>query len=156
MKNKAYRVINQDELKERLIRILRFRTGDKLTYEQLEKIYEAVGNEQCKIVFTQEPDVFLKRITLKNSADCNREHTEKGTFVFGKFVFGSKKDSNCGNKVIYSSRNAVFDITEPATALIEVNNRGYDDLSVLMNQKDLIIFIPKFMNEGAVEDRKAG
>ena len=156
MKNKEFRSLSFAERQDRLERIIRTRTDDALERVYLDRIIQAIDvGEQYSVRVLNDSAAFEAAVTLRQVHVVLNGHEKstvtKGQFLFGDFDFGQsvlktdtlKQSSGKVHKAI------LLDSEKPAAALVEIKNLGYEDLSVLMNTNEIIIYMPQAAAEKA-------
>lgn len=156
MKNKEFRNLSAAERQNRLERIIRTRTEDMLNREHLSRIMRAVDvGEQYSVRVVNEPAVFESAITLKQVhvfiSDHEKSTETKGMTLFGAFDFGESvlKTDTMKQSSGRTHKAVLMDTETPAAALIETRNLGYEELSVLLNSKEIVIYVPRTLNQKA-------
>lgn len=146
MENKKFKTLTESEKRDRFSRILRLKTGDKLSNSQINQITAVTKGEQCRIRVAHDPDAFSNMLMLKNSAAekvyGTERHEETGLYIYGDYSFGVE---NIMRDVIGARRNqknAHFNREMPAAAFIRAVNTGFKDLNVFDNDATLLIYIP--------------
>ena len=168
MKNALFRTLSAAEKQEKLERILRTKTEDTLTAAERKAILASVNpNEQYAIRVFTDVRAFEKAITLRQVhtliGEIEKRTVTRGQTVFGDFHFGESvlKTDTLKRESGKIHKAELFDTDQPAAAVLETRNIGYDDLNVLMNIDEIVLYIPSERMEGAENGndrlcRKAG
>lgn len=148
MKNTTFAELPMEVKAERFSRIIRSKAYDTLTKEQMNEIIERVDvSKQYSIIVVSNPVDFEHYIMLKNQTVEKGDHVQstvtEGDAVFGNFVFGKSdiKADEMGNRGRVK-KSWLKDTSRPAAALLTVQNNGYDNLNVLMNENKIILYVP--------------
>ncbi len=156
MNNRAFRSLSAAEKRDRLSRIIRSRTGDALNQRERAIILNAVDPAaQYNIRICTDAASFEKAVTLRQVhvlAGSFEKHTATtGRTLFGSFSFGSSELKTDAMKRSSGriQKAALLDTERPAAALVETRNIGYDDLSVLMDTREIVLYIPLVAAERA-------
>lgn len=149
MRNKVFQSLSPAERRDRLERIIRTRTGDVLQREELTRILCNVDvDAQYSVCVVSDPTAFEDAITLKQvhvflngraKSTMTSGEALLGEFAFGESVLKTDAMKRSSGKV---KKAVLLDSEKPAAALIETKNIGYDDLSVLLNNKEIVIYVP--------------
>lgn len=104
-------------------------------------------SKQYSIIVVSNPVDFEHYIMLKNQTVEKGGRVQstvtEGDAVFGNFVFGKSyiKADEMGNRGRVK-KSWLKDTSKPAAALLTVQNSGYDNLNVLMNENKIILYVP--------------
>lgn len=151
MRNAYFARLSDDQRTERFERIIRTRTNDLLSSEEIQRITGAVDkNRQYGIEVAFQPDDFERLLTLRKigrqKSDGRLESSVMdGTGIFGSFAFGEEiktvdeKRSRAVGKYI---RAKLYQPAMPAAAIITVTNSGYADLITPLSEEKIVIYIP--------------
>ena len=168
MKNSMFRILSAAEKKEKLERILRTKTEDTLTAAERKAILASVSpDKQYAIRVFTDVQAFEQAITLRQVhtliGEIEKRTVTRGQTVFGDFRFGESvlKTDTLKRESGKIHKAELFDTEESAAAVLETRNIGYDDLNVLMNVDEIVLYIPSERMEGTKNGndrlcRKAG
>jgi hypothetical protein len=155
MKNSTFKNIPNAEKTERFLRIVRSKAFDALNRDEQNELLEKVDlSRQYSIRVTTNPLEFQRIVTLKDTMIENDGHIQstvaEGTAVFGKFSFGKsfvkKNDAAMSGSIC---KRAMLDAGHPAAAVIKIRNSGYANLSISLQEDELIIYVPRDMAQMA-------
>ena len=151
MKNREFARLDKNERFERMVRIVRSRAFDSLLTEELNEIMKHVDvMKQYSIRVITSPVEYERFLTLKcRKEDINgheRSTDTEGQYIFGGYEFGKSIIKLNSKGVSGKTHKAVLkDVFHPAAALISVHNRGFDDLSILMDEDIIAVYVPEEM-----------
>lgn len=135
MKNQGFILTPGSEKRCKLSTILRSRTNDSLTREQLKFIMQStVSGIQYSIDVFTEPSVFCQALTLEHSGNIN----DWGKIVFGQALFGRNNDTG-------STPGQLYQEQDPAAAII---TRSLGTLPETRVRAILIYVPPKLYRKG--------
>lgn len=158
MRNVYFARLSTDQKTERMARVIRIRTNDLLTLDEIQRITGAVDkNKQYSIEVVFLPAVFERFLTLqkvgRKKPDGYMEHSvAEGIGIFGSFSFGeeTKTIDEAQNRVVGKYLKArLYQPAMPAAAIISVTNSGYTDLKVPLSVEKIVIYIPKTLYRNA-------
>ena len=130
MKNQSFACVSDDERQRKLSTILRTRTNDSLSEEQLKDIMLSVVSEyQYEICVYTDHSEFCDALILEESG-------EKGKIAFGQALFGQR---NCNKNV----SGELFQKNQPVTAIIT----QYIGASSDTHLRTIRIYIPSHIYE---------
>ena len=130
--------------------------GDALNQHEREIILSAVDpNAQYSIHICTDATAFEKAITLRQvhvlTGSFEKHTTTTGRTLLGRFSFGlSELKTDAMKRSSGKMRKGMLlDTERPAAALVETRNIGYDDLSVLMDVRKIVLYLPSAAAEQA-------
>ena len=151
MKNAYFTRLSDDQRTERFERIIRTRTNNLLSTEEIRRITGAVDkNRQYGIEVAFTPDDFERLLTLRKigtqRADGRMESSGmEGTGIFGSFSFGEesrKVDETRSRAAGKYTKATLYQPAMPAAAIITVTNSGFADLKTPLSEEKIVIYIP--------------
>lgn len=156
MNNRAFRSLSAAEKRDRLSRVIHSRVGDALNQRERTIILNAVDPAaQYSICICTDAASFEKAVTLRQvhvlTERFEKHTTTTGRALLGSFSFGSSelKTDAMKSSSGKTHKATLHDAERPAAALVETRNIGYDDLSVLMDAREIVLYLPPAAAEQA-------
>lgn len=149
MNNRKFAGLTELERRNLLGRIIRVRTGDALTREQVKGILRTIDVDEQYSIEAVDREEFIRVITLAQEQVMEREGLRitktTGQKVFGMFQFGHSIKKSGGKRRIVGmvQKGTLTDTCQPAAVILKIQNTGCCDISVPLEQKKIVIYVPE-------------
>lgn len=149
MNNRKFARLSEIERQNLLGRIIRVRTDDALTWEQVRGILRYVNTDEQYGVESVGKEEFIRAITLAQEQVMEREGLRitktTGQKVFGMFQFGYSIKKSGGKRRVVGmvQKGTLTDDCQPAVVILKIQNTGCCDIRVPLEQKKIVIYVPE-------------